>query len=162
MNLTCYELLQNYGQTEKSIENFWRPLILATLNTDPEIAHSENLLAVLRLGFFKGGRASRLVFPNKPFSEVFGNPASDYLLNNNVKIELGKSIRKIIRENENYWLSTNKEKYGPLSNLLLASVGDGNKVHGPATFFSLFSYAGGYTSTWAFYSFEQAFLSLVQ
>ena len=120
MNLTCSELLRNYGQTEKSIENFWRPLILATLNTEPEIAHAENLLAVLRLGFFKGKRASRLVFPNKPFSEVFGNPAHDYLFNNDVKIELGKPIRKITREDENYWLDTSKEKYGPYKAIISA------------------------------------------
>ena len=49
----------------------------------------------------------------------------------------------------------NKEKYGPRSVLLLASVGDGNKIHSPQTIYKLFGHAGGYTSTWAFYSFEQ-------
>ncbi|MFW9782122.1 MAG: molybdopterin-dependent oxidoreductase [Candidatus Heimdallarchaeota archaeon] len=49
----------------------------------------------------------------------------------------------------------NKEHFGAGSVLLLASSGDGNKIHAPNTLYKLFSQAGGYTSTWAFYSFEQ-------
>jgi anaerobic dimethyl sulfoxide reductase subunit A len=49
-----------------------------------------------------------------------------------------------------------RDTYGPASILFLMSVGDGNNLHGGSLTSRLLSLAGGHSSTWGFWSFEQA------
>lgn len=49
-----------------------------------------------------------------------------------------------------------REKYGPASTILLNAIGDDNNIHHAPLFYRLFNLAGGFTGTWAYFSFEQA------
>jgi len=49
-----------------------------------------------------------------------------------------------------------REKYGPASTIVLHAIGDDNNIHHAPLFWRLFNLAGGFTGTWAFFSFEQA------
>ncbi|MHA1916057.1 MAG: molybdopterin-dependent oxidoreductase [Promethearchaeota archaeon] len=52
-----------------------------------------------------------------------------------------------------------REKYGPGNTILLNAIGDDNNIHHAPLFYRLFNLAGGFTGTWAFFSFEQAFFA---
>ncbi|MBI2793903.1 MAG: FAD-dependent oxidoreductase [Ignavibacteria bacterium] len=60
---TCMELLNKHGQPIDAINAFWKPLILATLNSPLETADSGMLIAVMKLAFFSGGENSKLILP---------------------------------------------------------------------------------------------------
>ncbi|MBV9570463.1 MAG: FAD-dependent oxidoreductase [Alphaproteobacteria bacterium] len=76
-------------------ERLLRPLLLAALNTEPEIASCKLAGAVLRETLLKGGRAyrPRIAFPH--LGSTFIDPALDYLKRNDVNLQYGKRLRKI-------------------------------------------------------------------
>lgn len=73
---TCFELLQKHRQPPDAINAFWKPLILATLNSPLEQADSAMLLAVMKLAFFSGGRNSRLILPTTTLGDLAAPVAS--------------------------------------------------------------------------------------
>ena len=117
---TCAEILSRYGQSEKSVKYFWRPLILATLNVEPEEASADNLLNVLKLGFFKGWRASQIAFPKRPFSDIFATPAKQFLEAKSVSISLASPVKEIRQKEGQHWIRTGKEEYGPFQAVIMA------------------------------------------
>lgn len=67
------------------------------------------------------------------------------------RISWNEAIDTVVKE-----INKVKEKYGPASILILNAIGDDNNLHHAPLFYRLFSLAGGFTGTWAFFSFEQA------
>jgi squalene-associated FAD-dependent desaturase len=62
--LTCLELLQRYGQTERAIRRFWEPVVLATVNAPINMADASLLVTVMNRAFFGSGRDdSRIYIP---------------------------------------------------------------------------------------------------
>ena len=79
--------LSRRGQSALARRNFWDPLVLATLNEDPERASARALRTVLRIGLLGGPEASRLGWARAGLGELFAEPAEAWLR------ERGGSIR---------------------------------------------------------------------
>ncbi|WP_174874422.1 hydroxysqualene dehydroxylase HpnE [Vogesella oryzae] len=85
--------LQQHGQSERLLQCFWSPLILATLNTPPAQASMQLLANVLRdsLGSSRG-EDSRLLLPRVDLGALFAAPAVQWLAAHGGDIRLGKRV----------------------------------------------------------------------
>ncbi len=78
--LSCEQWLILQGQTTESLQNFWEPLILATLNESVSEASAYLLAIVLREAFLKNNRqASRMVFSQVGLSDLYVHAARNFI-----------------------------------------------------------------------------------
>src|SRR6185295_12699307 len=75
-------------------ERLLRPLLLAALNTEPEIASARLAAAVLRETLMKGGRAYRPRIASPHLGNTFIDPALDYLKRNGAEVRFGRRLRR--------------------------------------------------------------------
>lgn len=68
--LSVAEFLHRHGQSQRVVERFWEPIVLATLNAHPRDASAVLLVEVLRRAFFADARSSQLLFPAAGLSEL--------------------------------------------------------------------------------------------
>ena len=64
------EFLRRYRQSPRSIERFWEPIVLATLNAQPRDAAAHLLVEVLQRAIFADTQSSQLLFPAAGLSEL--------------------------------------------------------------------------------------------
>ncbi|MFC3532964.1 hydroxysqualene dehydroxylase HpnE [Vogesella facilis] len=85
--------LRQQGQSERLLQYFWTPLILATLNTPPAQASMQLLANVLRdsLGSPRGAD-SRLLLPRVDLGALFAEPALHWLTARGADIRLGRRV----------------------------------------------------------------------
>ncbi|MGH7895682.1 MAG: hydroxysqualene dehydroxylase HpnE, partial [Candidatus Binatia bacterium] len=69
------DVLRAVGQSDEARRCFWDPLVIATLNEDPERAAVAPFAAVLRRGFLAGARAARFGFARGPLGDAYAEPA---------------------------------------------------------------------------------------
>ncbi len=74
----------------------WRPLLLATLNTEPAEAAAGLAAAVLRQTLGRGGRASRPLIAVDGLSEAFVDPAVRFVQAQGASIKYGRRLRALI------------------------------------------------------------------
>lgn len=67
---TAQEFLRYHHQSPRIIQQFWEPIILATLNASIHEASAFLLVEVLRRAFFADARSSQLLFPISGLSEL--------------------------------------------------------------------------------------------
>lgn len=107
-NKTALEFLVENNQTKESIEIFWQPLAIATLNTELEYASAELLYYVMKNGFFAGRRNSRLIIPKVDFNDLL----QKIINHNNIEILYNKKVKEIIFGNDMcITINTNDEEY---------------------------------------------------
>jgi len=88
------KLFNKTGQTEKLIDNFWKPFIVAVFNAEPVGTSAYMFSEMIKLGFLtKGG--SELVLPNGFLEDIFVKPALKFLESKNAKVFPGKSVTGI-------------------------------------------------------------------
>jgi hypothetical protein len=76
-------------------ERLLRPLLLAALNTEPEVASAGLAAAVLRETLMKGGRAYRPRIASPHLGSTFIDPALDYLKRKGTQVRFGSRLRRI-------------------------------------------------------------------
>jgi zeta-carotene desaturase len=84
-HMTAEEVLRENHQTEQSINNFWQPLIIATMNAPIEKASGRVFIRILELAFFGNPDDARMMLPSVPIGELFA-PIDDYLKRRNGEI----------------------------------------------------------------------------
>ncbi len=94
-NKTAINWLTRNKQTQESIDNFWSPLIYATLNQSPGIASAELLYEVFKRTFLTGKNASRLILPTKDLSSLL-DPFVDWFIKRNGKIIFANPVVKML------------------------------------------------------------------
>ena len=94
INKTALEILREFKISDKMIEILWKPLILATMNTQPEIASGEIFLNILKLAFFRDNNSARLVFSKIPLQELL-LPFVVKFQNENQKIYFSKIVESV-------------------------------------------------------------------
>lgn len=92
---TAWELLISEKQGEDLIRLFWRPLVLAAMNAQPERADATLLIEILSRAFLAGGKSSGLIFPACPLSELI-KPFNDYITSSGSRIEYNTNISELI------------------------------------------------------------------
>lgn len=91
-SLNTDKLFDLSSQTEKAINYFWKPFIIAVFNAEPENTSAYMFANMIRLGFIEKG-GSELVLPNGFLSDIFVEPAIEYLRKHEAEIILNKSIK---------------------------------------------------------------------
>jgi len=74
---------------------FWEPLVIGALNTEPELASSELLAAVLGQSFAAGGGACVPLIPKVGLSETFVQPCLNVLRQHEVEVHYNHRLRSI-------------------------------------------------------------------
>jgi len=77
------------------MERLWRPLTVAALNAEPEVAAASLLLAVLRKSLGRGGRWCRPLVVRDGLAESFVDPALATLERRGVAVAFGRRLRAI-------------------------------------------------------------------
>jgi hydroxysqualene dehydroxylase len=77
-------------------ERLVHPLLLAALNTEPEMGSSELATAIVRATLAKGGRAYRPRFASPSLGDTFVEPALSQLKANGVAVRFGEHLRALI------------------------------------------------------------------
>lgn len=97
--ITVAAWLGSLGQTPALRRAVWDPIVVATLNEDPETASAFLLGEVLRRGFLTTKKDSRLGFATCGLSELYVNPARRWLEERGATIETGVGVASVEREN---------------------------------------------------------------
>ena len=98
--------LSSHDQDNKAIQQFWRPLCLAILNTPIEIASTEVFLRVLKDSFTKKREHSDFLFAKKNIGQLFPKPAMQYLKQRNIDIRTGLRVKHVMYDKGKYVLHT--------------------------------------------------------
>ncbi|MBR9978068.1 MAG: FAD-dependent oxidoreductase [Bacteroidetes bacterium] len=91
-NLDAYsaeDWLRRCAQGKEAIALFWRPVILATMNTEPADASAKLLIVVLREIFFAGAEAADILLPTVGLSQLLIEPVRQTLEARGARIRTG-------------------------------------------------------------------------
>jgi hydroxysqualene dehydroxylase len=92
---TVSQLLTETGQTPTLIRNLWLPLCIAALNTPIETASAAVFANVLRDALFQQRRHSDFLLPRVGLTELFPQPALDWVRTHGGDVHLGSRVRRI-------------------------------------------------------------------
>jgi len=85
------KLFELSAQTDKAINYFWKPFIIAVFNAEPANTSAYMFADMIRMGFIEKG-GSELVMPNGFLSDIFVEPAIEYLKQKKAEVILNKSV----------------------------------------------------------------------
>ena len=85
------KLFELSAQTDKAINYFWKPFIIAVFNAEPANTSAYIFADMIKIGFIEKG-GSELVLPNEFLSDIFAEPAIRYLKQKNADIIFNKSV----------------------------------------------------------------------
>ena len=68
--------LKRHGQTQRSIDRFWAPVLISALNEDLDCVSVRYAALVFRDSFLKSSEAGRMGVPAVPLSQLYGVAAS--------------------------------------------------------------------------------------
>lgn len=88
------ELFNLSSQTEKAVNYFWKPFIIAVFNAEPANTSAYMFASMIRLGFIEKG-GSELVLPKGFLSEIFVEPALEYLKRKNTRLYSNSKVKEI-------------------------------------------------------------------
>ena len=111
--------LRSQKQSDQLMREMWTPLVVATMNTDPEEASLPLFLTMLRLSFLKGGQSASLAFPRAGLSELIA-PVEEYLKERGGEVRTGTAVRSLQRGEGGEWLVETREKVYATDNLVSA------------------------------------------
>jgi squalene-associated FAD-dependent desaturase len=94
---TAAQLLQEEGQSERVVTRLWEPIILATLNAPVSTTSATLFVAVMRLAFLGGRKASQMLIAETGLDEVLA-PAASWLEQHGSKVVSGV-VSEILVEN---------------------------------------------------------------
>lgn len=77
--MTVTTLFEETGQSEKVIEFFWKPFIIAVFNARPGETNALNFCEVIKKGFLSKNGSS-LVLPKDDLNKIYVDTAEDYLI----------------------------------------------------------------------------------
>jgi len=86
------------GQDARTLQRLWNPLAIATLNEDPGRASAAMFLPVLSELLLGGFSGSRLGVPRVGLSDLYADPASQYLRARGSEVRLRAQVRQVLIE----------------------------------------------------------------
>jgi len=98
---TVDELLAQHAQDGAIGRWLWRPLCISALNTPPAQASAAAFLAVIRDALFGAPGASDLVLPRRDLSQLFPEPAADFVARHGGEVRLRARVDSLTDLKEN-------------------------------------------------------------
>jgi squalene-associated FAD-dependent desaturase len=99
-HLTVDRWLKDHGQTFELIRSFWEPLVIAIMNEKPVNASALLFVNAMRRAFIESEGGSGLVIPRLGLSDVFVNPALNYIEANGGTMHFSRRIVSIDHDND--------------------------------------------------------------
>lgn len=95
-SISCEQWLALWNQSEESIQSFWEPLILATLNERPSIASAQMLAVVLRDALLKSKQDSLMLWSKVGLSDLYTEAAPRFIENLGGKVHARRGVQRIV------------------------------------------------------------------
>lgn len=86
--------LRSHGQTERSIQRFWAPVLVSALNEDLDRCSTRYAALVFRESFLKSAQAGRMGIPAIPLSDLY-SAAGDYIRQRGGEVSLRASVENV-------------------------------------------------------------------
>jgi squalene-associated FAD-dependent desaturase len=86
--------LEKHGQTERSIERFWKVVLVSALNEDLDRLSVRYAVQVFRESFLKSAEAGKMGVPRVPLSDLYGS-ATGYIRSHGGEVLLRSSVSAI-------------------------------------------------------------------
>jgi len=93
--LTVNALLDRFRQPANLVQCLWAPLCVSALNTGPQQADAQIFLNVLQDSLSGPRSASDLLLPKTDFSNMFPDPAADYVERNGGQVRRGAAVTSL-------------------------------------------------------------------
>ena len=108
--------LRDLGQREGEIERFWRPVVLATMNSDLAQASAGLFAALLREIFLTRPDAADMLLPREGLSRIFVEPAVEVLRSRGALVRSGCGVDAVRLRRDSHGdavtgVSTGDEQY---------------------------------------------------
>ena len=100
-NETVKNLLDRFKQSSNICYRLWNPIVIATINSSPELASASLFVNVMKEGFLGKGNSSLLYFSNTGLSNLFIN-STKIIENSSGKVLYNSSVSKIFFHNSYY------------------------------------------------------------
>ncbi len=97
-DLTCFEFLKQHNQSSEAISRFWEPFIIATMNSDVNIASARIFCNIVKKAFINDINNSKLGFANIDYQTIL-NRILQNLAKNGVKISYDSKVEKLEIQN---------------------------------------------------------------
>lgn len=97
--------LRRHHQTHRSVERFWKPVLVSALNEDLERISVHYAAKVFRESFLLSPQAGRMGVPGIPLSELYGR-AVGYLRERGSEVSLRASVEAIVPEGKGWQTRT--------------------------------------------------------
>jgi len=91
--------LRTNGQTERSIQRFWSPVLVSALNEDLDRCSTRYAAQVFRESFLKSAEAGRMGIPAIPLSELY-SAAGEYIRQRGGEVNLRASVETFKAESD--------------------------------------------------------------
>lgn len=118
-SLTVSDMFRRCGVSYRTVEDVWRPLTIATLNTPPEEASARLFASVLRLGFLGPRAYARLAIPRTGLSHLFG-PANDFITARGGTVWTGSTVERIEGDKKSVKIRLRSGNIPPCGGVVLA------------------------------------------
>ena len=99
-HLSALQWLTLLGQTRESIQNFWEPLIVGTINERPDLSSAKLLAVVLREALLKTKEEARMALSTVGLSELYTEAARRFVEERGGSVHLRKGLSKIESDRE--------------------------------------------------------------
>ncbi len=86
--------LVRHGQTQKTIDRFWGPVLVSALNEDLDRVSVRYAALVFRESFLKSAEAGRMGVPSVPLSQLYGT-AAEYIAARGGSVHLRASVDSV-------------------------------------------------------------------
>jgi len=101
--------LRRHGQTQRSIDRFWAPVLISALNEDLDRVSVRYAALVFRDSFLKSAEAGRMGLPAVPLSQLYGEAAS-YIEGHGGQVHLRVAVDSISLANDGVVLCAGGEE----------------------------------------------------
>jgi hydroxysqualene dehydroxylase len=110
-SINADELFKLTKQSERLVNRFWKPFIVAVFNAEPEETSAWLLVNMIKKGFLAKGN-SNLILPKSNLNEIYVEGSVNYLTKNNAEIKCGTRIKEIqfTGDNAEYLTTERNEK----------------------------------------------------
>ena len=95
-HITFKEWLDQQGQTERAVQNFWNLLLMPTLNDHVQDVSAAMGLMIVQEGMLAGNHSADLGYAQDALLNALGEPAREYLAHRGARLILSSPIRRLM------------------------------------------------------------------
>lgn len=98
--MTVDEWMTKLGQSEENKKYLWNIIAIGTLNDDPRTVSALLFYRVLRTAFLGAKENSSMLIPRAGLSQLFAEPAVEYLRLHGSEVQLNSGVEKMLSEGD--------------------------------------------------------------